>query len=1358
MQISMMSSDLPEEIRNLQIPDDQTKRQAVDSLRGYIYQIYQTLNTWLTLKEDEILLLEVAEDFAVIAKDALRGTQVKDTAGSGSVTLKTKSVSKTIKCLWEFQQANPDRNVYITYLTTSKIGKERGLTFPDNHSGLAYWRVAAREGTDIEPIRQVLLALDLPPQVKSFIKKATPDELRDRILRQIKWVCDEKDIEGLEKTILDRLIYFGDERSFTPTDSEKARDSLITAILKKIVQKSDRQLSRADLLYIFESAVSISMPATQVRKLTRILAANQGSSVGTILAADSVLNATEIPLPPRVLNRRSLVEELVSNMGQSGAIWLHGSSGTGKTVLTQFIARRSKYNWLFLQLRDCSVSELDFRLCRVLQTSQSGRIGGVILDDLPTEHAHSARLRLSILSNEVHRMDGSVIVTSAKPPSPNVQGCFGEDGPNVIKVPYLNRDEVAELVKLANGDAKKWAGVVYSFCGFGHPQLVQARISGLRQRDWPNAELLAGIPGIGGSAKEIDDARDSIREQLLSELSPNTRDLLYRLTLLVGYFDRELAIAIGEVDPSIGSPGEALDILLGPWVEALAKDCFRVSPLVSSAGTKTLSKPVQMKIHQRIVDNLIARHPFPGDFLGTLLGHALVSRHVQGLTWLTMAIMHTPNKDRRMIAENLFVLPLLDTSQPLFKENIHLSTMLRFAQFRIAAWANKTDSLPTIANQLITETRMIDNKEIADGFLFFVITSILVEQSLRISPPKWIPLLEELKKAMSGEGKLAQFVRTQEPFRKGLGNWTTPQFIFYIRATSLKSINELVELFSELNHMEHENREMLLSSLSMQPSGKQLLIDSAWLADTTEKTLDGIEAAGKFRQLAKIAEMWGNKDIAVECECARAVMLDEYADDTKGALVSLEQAEKKYPKNVRLLRERAKVYYHDGDHTTALVTIEKVADAIPKDDHIERAFALREAGVSAAKIGNFTKASNFFCKACEAASASTDNMRTMAIGLKGDQALAQFQLGEKGKALNLMHQAIIDAEQLNPETGINEKYCILILGNALLWMQEQVKPNLSSKKDFQIAAGSCSNPAPPEEIMERTSPPFMLLWYQLALLEVMMGINSGIIDELRKRTHTQKILSCELVINPFVMTKYVITSDIENFFLYLPEYVSKIAYMKENASSVNKGNIHDLTNADLPAIKPVDWTSTLHLQYAKDAILAIAATAVCSNTNDIKEQLLSHAEQNQDIAIAFRDFIDSFEKKICPKGDVFNVVAFYLGCLMNVETISPDKMFLLVYRIWEWLLYTEFKDIVENMIADYLARHWQKIIEHQRFNLQQPMIAVPDIEAAIDESAGGTVKIAKLLLAAEIAVKHKLGANLRSKLEEHCLQNQKGDV
>ncbi len=112
----------------------------------------------------------------------------------------------------------------------------------------------------------------------------------------------------------------------------------------------------------------------------------------------------------------------------------------------------------------------------------------------------------------------------------SLENCFGKFGIHVADVPYLTKKDVAELVSFAGGDAKKWASIIHTFCGFGHPQLVDARISGLKRRGWPENELLAGIVPIGGSAKEVDAERTAIRARLIAELPENAREILYRLT------------------------------------------------------------------------------------------------------------------------------------------------------------------------------------------------------------------------------------------------------------------------------------------------------------------------------------------------------------------------------------------------------------------------------------------------------------------------------------------------------------------------------------------------------------------------------------------------------------------------------------------------------------------------------------------------------------------------------------------------------------------------------------------------------------------------------------------------------------
>ena len=167
-----MPSERPQPLR---IPLSQVARQATDALEGYVYQLHQTVLAWLNSAPNELLHIEFAEDIAISDDGELRLTQVKRT--SANTTLRSQGVIKLITSMWEFQSANPARRVSAALLTTSSIGSERGMSFPGDAPGLIYWRVAAREKSDVEPIRRALLALDLPSDLKSFVETATADEL-----------------------------------------------------------------------------------------------------------------------------------------------------------------------------------------------------------------------------------------------------------------------------------------------------------------------------------------------------------------------------------------------------------------------------------------------------------------------------------------------------------------------------------------------------------------------------------------------------------------------------------------------------------------------------------------------------------------------------------------------------------------------------------------------------------------------------------------------------------------------------------------------------------------------------------------------------------------------------------------------------------------------------------------------------------------------------------------------------------------------------------------------------------------------------------------------------------------------------
>lgn len=76
--------------------------QAIASLRGYAYQLYTSGLAWLDVGPNQALWLEVAQDYAVAAEEALRVVQVKDT--SASVTINSEAVCDAL----HLGSPNPD--------------------------------------------------------------------------------------------------------------------------------------------------------------------------------------------------------------------------------------------------------------------------------------------------------------------------------------------------------------------------------------------------------------------------------------------------------------------------------------------------------------------------------------------------------------------------------------------------------------------------------------------------------------------------------------------------------------------------------------------------------------------------------------------------------------------------------------------------------------------------------------------------------------------------------------------------------------------------------------------------------------------------------------------------------------------------------------------------------------------------------------------------------------------------------------------------------------------------------------------------------------------------------------------------
>jgi hypothetical protein len=240
-------------------------REAVSSLRGYAYQVAASAIAWLSLDNESRLYLEVSEDYAVIAAEALKAIQVKDTAASGSATLNTEGVRDAIAYFVDLVGRNSKRTVYLHYLTTSSIGLERDTKDrPGGEAGLVYWRKAA-SGGDVRPLRLILEGMRFPEKVQAFVRARNDDQLRNDLLRKIFWDCGAPHLSEVQRELEDRLIVLARDWGGVPsTDARRLANTVMHYTLKRAVLDNalNRFLTRAELYEVIDEATRVSLSRT----------------------------------------------------------------------------------------------------------------------------------------------------------------------------------------------------------------------------------------------------------------------------------------------------------------------------------------------------------------------------------------------------------------------------------------------------------------------------------------------------------------------------------------------------------------------------------------------------------------------------------------------------------------------------------------------------------------------------------------------------------------------------------------------------------------------------------------------------------------------------------------------------------------------------------------------------------------------------------------------------------------------------------------------------------------------------------------------------------------------------------------
>lgn len=1306
-------------------------RQAVASLKGYAYQLYASALAWLDLRDGEELYLEVAEDYAVVAQDAMKATQVKDTAAA--LTIRSRAAIGALDSFVDLVQRNPGRDVRLHFLTTSPIGAERATEDRvDGGSTLEYWRRAAA-GAPMAPLRKVLEGLTLSERARSFIVSLDNEGLRQELVRKVHWECGQPSFEYLRQELDDRLTKLGEaEFGLPPSEGVHLTATVISQLLRVASSSGQRCLTATALRTLLDDASRVGVRVAAIDDILNKLtgAFGEASSIAKV-PATTLEPVIDLPWPALLADRTALVSSASEMVRTHGVAVLSGGTGMGKTLLARLAAKDVGGEWFILDLRDAQPKEAAERLRRAALDIPRLRPRGVIIDDANDLDDASVQVALARFAATLRRADASSLVTLYRPPSTRARDQVGIPTASLVQLPDLTVDEVATLVTRAGGELK-WARMVHAIGAFGHPQLTQAAIAGLRARNWPEQELRAAIYTF--ATEDVTAERSAARQRLISELEEPTRRLLYRASLVIGRFDRRIASAIGEISPAISMPGEHLDQLIGPWVDQSGKTHLRVSPLVANAGHEVLDASEQKAVHKVTAETLLRDKAIDVEIANAAFLHGLQGEAEVPLLKLAGAVTHASEELATQLADRLIGIRLHRTDRPIYPPNKTLSRLLRFAQLMLLAGARDEKALNECWDALTAELQGESNEVLGEQFEGMVLAKLLCRKSIADIFPRWLDLVIRLDELTRRSPALREITENFEQSRDGAVHFSVTGFMFTLHAMGMPGVAALEALFRRLDGLPRDLRDRLLGDLPKSPGDFGLVVSQGWLADHKKDAVNGTEAAQAYARMAGLAHEWGYSLLAMRCELARAVMLDEYAKDPAGAIVVLADAERRFGSLAPIVRSRAKIAYRSGDYATALGALASIAEDESFEHGVERAFIAREAGVSAGFIGDWKAARTWFMRAREQALKSPNQaMKVMAVGLCADTAVAAWNAGERSAAVKGLAQAMTELEKVEAAESLTAIACHKIVRHAILWMFTKAR----GQGSVEIVPGACSNPEPHAGLAEGVLAHDDMAWYLLAELEATADVDVGGQTSLPARLKVGPIPVMEIDLRRARLRTAMRCSDRARFVTSFAPWVDGMVYAVAHRDQIRGTDLQRPVRDTIPQANGTQLADTNLVFTAEHAVLIFGFIAAVTGKGAAALTL----------ATAMRSAV----------GDTYPGVAaavrlergssdddpISLINLMALRPLSIDELFAAGVRFLHAFADSPWRDTTENIFDQWFCDEWRNAITNQRFALRNLREAVPAIEAAL-QTDDGLGRVARVLIAAEISVSRKLSPELRT--------------
>ncbi|WP_426232344.1 hypothetical protein [Pararhizobium sp. DWP3-4] len=981
-------------------------REAVAPMRGYSYQILRSIETWLDLADGEELYLEGAEDLDRARHSEVTTEQVKDTKGSGTLTLRNGNAIAAISNFWQHCKRNPGSTIKFRYLTTSEVGMERGTDLSLSRPGVEAWEQIRRAPNaesslaDAEIIKNFLVSHDgTTESLKDFLTSATTEQFVDRVILPFEWVTGQPNADALQQRIENKLIELGEPRKISATSSSGALADLHLHAWNNVIDPTRAPLRRGDFIRILEAAGSTTIPTSQLLDLMMQLT---GGSAPANEIAPLLQAIAKPPLAIRGQFSRPELEEKISAALRVGTVLIHGSTGMGKTILAS-AALKGFTGAGWIDLRDLTaasiVAILDAATQHIIRQRSPMTI---VLDDLDANgDTRATSPALGRLMAAIREVSGFLLITSSQKLPPRLATMVILDEDRILAAPAFDTDEIGSFLGELGcpaDDIDVWSKIV-SMSTSGHPQLVNARLQALQRQDWPRPSIAEWLT----PTSELVDVRAEAR-QIVSALPQDERELLARASLVLGRISRRRLMAVGGIAPALPEPGLTIDRLTGPWLEVTDTSDLRVSPLLRNLGVEIRGAAWSKGMHGNIAWAWLDRSMSPAD-VSTILMHSILNGSAGPLFHILPSLLEAPPEVWKQIGEAAGAFAMIgveDQYESPFPGTLDTG-VLRLLQLRMAM-EGEADQLRAVVGRALREA---DNRRSGDlGTVFFdfmFVWQLLARDDL-VQPVsaaidlglRFKRLAEDVRQVLTG---------MDEEGRKVVDVW--PDFSPIVSFSLIRSTST-IEKFSEyldlVDGLDPTERRYLLPGRFMELDSAIVVLNQIWLDETQSGEPDWAGLAELLERTRKIALREQILPLASAAAALLVRVIDEDLRDSTSAIATADRTLAGLGDHgTRLLAAKAKVLWRSGALPEALAVYDQI---IPDLDVLPpfRADIFREGALTAARAKLWQLAAQRFGDAV--ADLGEDDQIERHVGFRFDYGLALYLAGQTNEALTAFGEAV----------------------------------------------------------------------------------------------------------------------------------------------------------------------------------------------------------------------------------------------------------------------------------------------------------------------------------------------------------------